>query len=280
MSKTAQPLTKEIVSGIIKPRPENSHKGDFGHALLLAGDKGRMGAAVMAAEACLRSGAGLLSICVPEGERFIVQITVPEAMLLFREEERGDLGKFSAAGAGPAIGVGEKSVEFLKTFLQKYSGPLLLDADALTILSQHKDLWELLPAETVITPHPKEFDRLFGPHSSVQERMDKAIALSRKNSYTIVLKGHHTLIASNGVAYLNETGNAGLAKGGSGDVLSGMITSLLAQGYNTFDAAKAGVYLHGSAADIAIADGIQSVESLLASDVIACIGEAFIQVRS
>ncbi|MCP9752393.1 NAD(P)H-hydrate dehydratase [Ferruginibacter sp. HRS2-29] len=266
-------LSPEIITSLIKPRAADSHKGTYGHALLVAGNKGRMGAAVLCAEACLRAGTGLLTVNVPETERGILQTAVPEAMLVFRDDEQLDLEVFSAAGIGPALGTGNGSLELLHYYLKNFNRPLLLDADALNLLAANKDIWQSVPFNTVITPHPKEFDRLFGGSMSSEERMEKAIRLSAEHPWVIVLKGHQTLIAHNGNAYLNTTGNAGLAKGGSGDILSGMITALLAQGYQPFDAAKIGVYLHGLAADIAL--NHQSMESMLARDVIAEIGHAF-----
>ncbi|HMG83079.1 MAG TPA: NAD(P)H-hydrate dehydratase [Ferruginibacter sp.] len=266
-------LTKEIIKGLIKPRVADSHKGTYGHTLLVAGNRGRMGAAVLAARACLRTGTGLLTVNIPEEERFILQTTIPEAMLLFREYKLLDLDKYSAIGIGPAIGLDSISSELMMDILHQYKKSVLLDADALTILAQHRDLWDLLPKGLVLTPHVKEFDRLFGESDTKEARINKAIELSTQYHWVIVLKDYETLIVENGQACLSKTGNPGLAKGGSGDILSGMITALLAQGYSSFSAAKIGVYLHGLAADIAVKE--QSLESLLASDVIEKIGAAF-----
>lgn len=263
---------KSFIASLIKPRDPASHKGTHGHALLIAGSKGKMGAAVIAARACLRTGVGLLTVNVPEEERVILQTAVPEAMLMMREGA-GDITSFSATGFGPATGVQEPSVALMEALLQNFRRPVVLDADALTILSAHKNMWELIPADTVITPHPGEFDRLFGKHHHIEERQQKALELSLVYPWVIVLKGQHTQIAYKGKAYINSTGNAGLAKGGSGDALTGIILSLLAQGYTAPDAAIAGVYLHGLAADIALQK--QSVESLLITDVIESIGQAF-----
>jgi len=266
-------LTKEIIKGLIKPRVADSNKGTYGHALLVAGNKGRMGAAVLSARACLRTGVGLLTVNLPEEERSILQTAIPEAMLLFREYKLTDLDKYLAIGIGPAIGLDTLSSELMMDILQQYKKSILLDADALTILSQHRDFWDLLPKGLVLTPHVKEFDRLFGESDNKTARINKAIELSKQYPWVIVLKDHETLIVENGEAWMSNTGNAGLAKGGSGDILSGMITALLAQGYSSFIAAKIGVYLHGVAADIAVKE--QSLESLLASDVVEKIGAAF-----
>lgn len=269
-------LTHERIASLIKPRNASSHKGTHGHPLLVAGCKGKMGAAVLAARACLRTGAGLLTVNVPEAERSILQTAIPEAMLMLREEG-GDINKFSAIGIGPAMGTDEKGLALLKNIFEVYNKPVLLDADALTLLSLHKSYWATIPPGSVLTPHPAEFDRLFGQCNNHTERMEKALQFSIEYPWVIVLKNNQTLVAVNGNAYTNSTGNAGLAKGGSGDVLSGMILSLLAQGYTSSDAAQIGVYLHGLAADIAVKN--QSLESLLASDVIEAIGPAFNSTR-
>ncbi|MFP5041236.1 NAD(P)H-hydrate dehydratase [Parasediminibacterium sp. JCM 36343] len=266
-------ITKEEIAALIKPRKSDSHKGTYGHALLLAGSRGKMGAAVIAARACLRSGVGLLTAVVPEEERAILQIALPEAMIHFRGNKLIDLDKYASIGIGPAFGTDNVSSEALYTILQRYAKPIVIDADAITILSQHKDWWERIPANSIITPHPKEFDRLFGESKSNDERVGKAIQLSKQYPWVIVLKNNFSLVAANGSQYFNNTGNAGLAKGGSGDMLTGMLTALLAQGYKPVDAAIIGVYLHGLAADIAVKQ--HSMESLLATDVIEKIGEAF-----
>lgn len=266
-------LTKEIIAGLIKPRVVDSHKGTYGHSLLIVGNKGRMGAAVLSARACLRSGTGLLTVNVPQDERSILQTAIPEAMLIFREEKLAELDKFSAIGIGPALGTDDISIKLLTDVLYQYKKSILLDADALTILSQRAELWNPLQQGTILTPHVKEFDRLFGESETKTERINKALDISKKYPWVIVLKDHETLIIENGDAWISNTGNAGLAKGGSGDILSGMITAFLAQGYAPFIAAKIGVYLHGVAADIAIKE--QSLESLLASDVVEKIGAAF-----
>ena len=251
----------------------NSHKGNFGHALLIAGKKGKMGAAIIAAKACLRSGTGLLTINVPEKERLILQVTIPEAMLVFREKIETDLSHYSTIGIGPGIGNNKKSFQLVQEILVNFKKPILLDADALNCLALNKYPLDEIPKETVLTPHPKEFDRLFGKHKTIEDRINTAIAISKKYELIIVLKGHKTIITDGIQIFQNSTGNAGLAKGGSGDCLTGIITSFLAQGYAPIDAAKISVYLHGFAADIAVKS--QSMESMLITDVIDCMGKAF-----
>nr|WP_314834446.1 NAD(P)H-hydrate dehydratase [uncultured Flavobacterium sp.] len=265
-------LSKSYIKSILKPREASSHKGSHGHALLIAGSKGFMGSSVIASRACLRSGAGLLTVNIPEEERFILQTAIPEAMLVMRENTISDLNNFSAIGIGPGLGTGKESVEILVSILNDFNKRILLDADALNCISSNKSLLEKIPKETIITPHPKEFDRLFGTHKDNNERMNTAIQKSKELKITIVLKGHHTLITYNGDTFYNTTGNAGLAKGGSGDALTGIILSFLAQGYDPFGAAKLGVYLHGFAADLTLKK--QSMESMLITDVIESLGKA------
>ena len=269
-------LTQNIVKSLIKPRESSSHKGTYGHALLVAGNVGRIGAAVIASRACLRSGTGLLTVKVPASERMILQTTIPEAMLVFDDTLNFDLTNFSCLGIGCGIGTEQDSVELLINLLAHFKRPILLDADAINIISADKLLLRCVPPQTIITPHPKEFDRLFGIHDSIEKRIDTAINKSQEHDLIIVLKGNRTLITHNGESFLNSTGNAGLAKGGSGDALSGIITAFLAQGYSPFTAAKIGVYLHGLAADITLTS--QSMESMLITDVIENLGKAFMQI--
>ncbi len=265
-------ITRKHIRTIIPGRKNDSHKGTYGHSLLIAGNTGTMGAAVIAAKACLRSGTGLLTVHVPEEERVILQTSVPEAMVSLREKHP-DLKKISAIGIGPGLGTGSSQKTLLKYILKNTSCPLVLDADALNIIAGDNSLWKAVPASTIITPHPKEFDRLFGEHKTQEDRIKGAIAKAAELKLVIVLKGHHTIITSGTQAFYNTTGNAGLAKGGSGDALTGMITAFLAQGSKPLDAALAAVYLHGLAADLTLKE--QSMESMLITDVIGQLGKAF-----
>lgn len=260
----------ESVRAIYKPRSVDSHKGTHGHALLIAGFPGKVGAAVLCANGCLRSGAGLTTVNIPFSERAILQTALPEAMLTFREEEI-DWKKYAAAGIGPGTGVDVKSI--LREVLEHSDLPAVIDADAITILSESKKLKNKLRPGLILTPHPKEFDRVFGDHMSREAQMKKARDVAASTGAVILLKGERTFITTGDEDYTNPSGNAGLAKGGSGDLLTGMITALLAAGYQPYDAARLGAYLHGVAADIAVLQ--QSEESLLASDVAGCIGRAF-----
>jgi hydroxyethylthiazole kinase-like uncharacterized protein yjeF len=269
-------LKQHHIKTMLKHRKANSHKGNNGHALLIVGNEGKMGSAVIAAKACMRAGVGLLTVCVPKEERFILQTAIPEAMLSFREVEENDFDKFSAVGIGSGIGLENKSLEILSKLLLTCKKPLLLDADALNIIAANKKILHDIPPHTIITPHTKEFDRLFGTHNNNDERIQTSIKKAKQYKIVIVLKGHNTVITFNGESFKNSTGNAGLAKAGSGDALTGVISAFLAQGYAPFDAAKMGVYIHGLAADICLKQ--QSVESMLITDVVECFGKVFKKV--
>lgn len=266
-------IGKTLITNLFKQREADSHKGSYGHALLIAGNKGKMGAAVIAAKSCLRSGVGLITVNVPETERSILQTTIPEAMVQMRSNKKFDFSIFNAIAIGPGIGVDKNSKRLLEYILNTKNCPLVLDADALNIISLNKKMFNDIPKGSIITPHPKEFDRLFGPHDLVEDRIKTAVKVAKEFAITVVLKGHKTLVTDNGEAFVNTTGNAGLAKGGSGDALTGLIVAFLAQGYDSFNAAKIAVYLHGLAADLVLEN--QSMESMLISDVIDCLGKAF-----
>jgi len=280
----AELLDPGIIRAIYKPRSPFANKGNFGHALLIAGSYGKMGAAVLGARACLRAGAGLLSVHTPACGYPILQTTVPEAMVIVDTDDRihtafeGDPNGYSVVGVGPGIGTEGRTVEFLRELLRRCFKPMVLDADALNILASSADLWELVPPYSILTPHPKEFERLFGPSSDDYERVEKARDQARERQCIIVLKGHYSLIAMpGGKGYFNSTGNAGMAKGGSGDVLTGILTGMLSQGYSPGEAALLGVYLHGLAGDLAASTWSQ--ESMLPSDLTDHLGRAFQQIQ-
>jgi NAD(P)H-hydrate epimerase len=273
-------IEKEDIQAIIKKRSRFSHKGVYGHALFIGGSYGKMGAAVLASKACLRTGAGLLSVRSPECGAIILQISVPEAMCLPDNELHcisslpQNLDIYSATGIGCGMGTEKISEKVIEQLLQSATQPLILDADALNILSKHPDWLDLLPENTILTPHPKEFERSKGTCKNRWEQIEKAQNFRKKYSIFIVLKGAYTaVVCPDGNVHFNSTGNAGMATGGSGDALCGIILSLLAQGYSPKESALLGVYLHGAAGDYAIQR--QSEESLIASDIINCIGCAF-----
>jgi NAD(P)H-hydrate epimerase len=271
---------KLLITTIYKPRDPFAHKGKYGHAMLVAGSYGKMGAAILAAQACLRSGVGLLTCYIPQCGYEIMQRTVPEAMVStdfnssFITKIEEDLSKFTVVGIGPGLGTAAETRTALSEWLLHYKKPVVIDADGLNGLSMEKKLFASLPPQSILTPHPKEFERLFGESENDFERMDKTLANARSLNCIIVLKGHHTLIATpGGKAFFNSTGNPGMAKGGSGDVLTGVITALLAQGYTSEQAALLGVYIHGLAGDIAAKK--LSPEAMVASDIVENLGEAF-----
>lgn len=270
-------VDKEMISQTYRPRNQFAHKGTYGHALLYAGSKGMMGAAVLAAKACLRSGVGLLTIAVPEVGYNILQTGVPEAMCITDSDEKFVeycWHKKAVIGIGPGWGTGTAAVEVIDNIIEKWKGHLVMDATALQYLALYPAKQQLLIPNTILTPHPKEFDRCFAESNNDFERVELAIQKAAELNIYIVLKGHHTLIATpEGKGYFNNTGNAGMAKGGSGDVLTGIITGLLSQGYNPLQACMLGVYLHGLAGDIA-AEKI-SQEAMQATDIIGNLGAAF-----
>lgn len=269
---SATALSREMLASIFKPRPNDSHKGTYGHALIIAGSKGKFGAAVISAKACLRTGPGLVTVSVPKKANAIFHTAVPEAMLCGRDHKKFP-ETCSGIAIGPGLGTSSKAKKLLLQLLQDFKGPMVLDADALNIIALNPEMLFKLPADIILTPHPKEFDRLFGPSSTTEDREQKAINLSLQFAWTIVLKGHETMITRNADVFRNTTGNPGLAKGGSGDMLTGMIAAFLAQGYNSLDAANFAVFLHGLAADITLRN--QSKESMIATDVIYNLGAAF-----
>jgi hydroxyethylthiazole kinase-like uncharacterized protein yjeF len=266
-------LTAKDITTVIKPRLPNTNKGNFGHACLIVGSRLMIGSAIISAKACMRSGVGKLTVHLPKNEAIALPITIPEAIISIRENKEINFELYTAIGIGCGLGVTAESTEILLHLLTNYKKPIVLDADALHIISKNKEMLNMLPKNTILTPHPKEFDLLFGKQKSSEERNNTAIAKSKIYKIIIVVKGNETMITSNGKAVKNSTGNAGLAKAGSGDALTGMITAFLAQGYVPFDAAKIAVYLHGLASDICLQK--QSMESMLITDVIRSIGKAF-----
>ena len=269
-------LDLDCIKNSYKKRPCDSHKGSHGHALLIAGSSDKIGAAVIASKACLRSGVGLLTVAFYPENKNVLFNSIPEAMYA-NSCVMNDLSPYNAIGIGPGIGVDEISLQYIYE-LYENKLPVVFDADALNIIAKYKIDWKHFNFPFVLTPHPKEFDRLFGEHHSESERRNTAIQKNKELNCVIVLKGHKTFITDGIQNFENTTGNSGLAKGGSGDALTGMITSFLAQGYTTLEAAKLGVYLHGLAADITLQT--QSEESMLITDVIENIGLAFKSLNS
>ena len=279
----AELLEEAMLRGLLRERRKYDHKGKFGHALLIAGSSDKTGAAVLAAKAALRSGTGLLTVHLPSKAAPALQAHSAEAMLSIDPSEEvfsslPSLSRFNAVAVGPGLGTREESQRALKLLIQEFKAPIIFDADALNILSENKTWLSFIPPASILTPHLKEFERLTGKSADHFQRMEKAKELSRKYGVYIILKGAHSLISCpDGVVYFNNTGNPGMATGGSGDVLTGILLGLLAQGYSSRDAALLGVWLHGLAGDLALQE--QSVESLIASDIVAKLGKAFDELR-
>lgn len=266
---TAVSEVKELIS----PRKKYAHKGLFGHALLIGGSYGKIGAMVLSAKACLRSGAGLLTVQIPRCGYDILQTSLPEAMALpdwhwMVNTTVPELTPYSALGVGPGLGKDPLTLSMLKQLLMTLTQPLVLDADALNLISENRDLLSLIPKHTILTPHPKEFQRLVGKNPADDyEKLDMLRAFSQKYQVIVCLKGAHTAVAlPDGSIHFNSTGNPGMATGGSGDVLTGIITGLLAQGIPPAEAAVFGVYQHGAAGDRAAQKCTQP--ALIASDII------------
>jgi ADP-dependent NAD(P)H-hydrate dehydratase len=273
---------KEILKRY-KSIDSNTHKGIQGHALIIAGSYGKMGAAVLSSKACLKSGCGLVTVYVPECGYQILQISNPEVMTVTDESEKYIFNitfdiKPQAIGIGPGLGQESETQKAVQQFLISNKIPLVIDADALNILSNNKDWFPLLQPKTILTPHPRELQRLIGKWTSEEDKFNKTIAFSKQYGLIVVMKGAATHIVDGETVYQNTTGNAALATAGSGDVLTGMITGLLAQSYKPINAAILGVYLHGLAADIALPE--TGHQSFIASDIINYLGKAFLSAEN
>jgi len=276
---------KKYVCKIKKQRKKFSHKGNFGHALLIAGSYGKMGASILASKACLKAGVGLLTTHIPHWGYQIMQTSVPEAMTSIDRSEMiftgfPELSNFNAIGIGPGLDTKKNSANAFEELLDKIADQkLVIDADGLNILSQNKFLLVKLPKNTILTPHPREFERLVGSWKDEVERLSILTAFCKQYNVITILKGAHTAIAlPDGTCHFNSSGNPGMATAGSGDTLTGIILALLAQGYSEKDSAILGVYLHGLAGDLALKS--ESEESLIASDIISNLGAAFNNLRN
>lgn len=260
----------------------DTHKGIQGHALIIGGSYGKIGAVCLSSKAALKTGCGLVTVYVPKCGYEIVQIAIPEVMVLTDEKKKyiSNISfdfKPNAIGIGPGIGQRELTQKSFLKFLKTNKTPLVIDADALNILSQNKSWFLLFQSKTILTPHPKELERLIGEWISEEEKFEKSISFSLQYNVIIVMKGAPTHIIDGETIYKNTTGNPALATAGSGDVLTGIITSLLAQSYQPIEAAILGVYLHGLTANIALPK--TGFQSFIASDIIDNIGKAFLSLE-
>lgn len=272
-------LEAEDMPRLLKPRGRFAHKGNFGRALLIAGSQGMAGASVLAARACLRSGVGLLTVHVPYCNNAIVQTAVPEAMTELDISDTcfassTDTDDYQAVAIGPGIG---KSAETEAALLDQIDGcqtPMVVDADALNLLGEHRSYIGKLPKGSILTPHPKELERLVGKCQNSYERLMKARELAATAGVHIILKGAYSaVITPQGKCSFNPTGNPGMATGGSGDVLTGVVLALLAQGYDAETAATLGAYVHGLAGDIACKK--HGMMGMTAGDVASCLPMAW-----
>ncbi len=266
------------VSSLYRPRKKFAHKGHFGHAYLMAGSYGKAGAAVLTAKAAIRTGAGLLTAQIPNAAYSVFQTAVPEAMCIPDENPHfvssaESINGYNAVGVGPGLGTHEQTSRALKLLIQNTNVPMVLDADALNILSENLTWCGFLPKASIFTPHPGEFDRLAGKTTDDHDRLEKAIELAHRFQVYVVLKGAHTVVVCpDGRCFFNSTGNPGMATGGSGDVLTGMILGWLAQNYTPLHSCILAVYLHGRAGDLA-ANG-KGHEGMTAGDIIEMIPKA------
>ena len=269
----------EDVASMLKPRGKFAHKGNFGRALLIAGSQGMAGASVLAARACLRSGVGLLTVHIPFCNNFIVQTSVPEAMTEIdindvRFSCATDTDDYQAVGIGPGLGKAGDTEAALLEQIESCQTPMVVDADALNLLGEHRSYIGRLPKGSILTPHPKELERLVGKCQNSYERLTKARELARSAGVHILLKGAYSvIIAPSGKCWFNPTGNPGMATGGSGDVLTGVVLALLAQGYDAETAARMAAYVHGLAGDIACKK--HGVMGMTAGDIVTCLPPAW-----
>ena len=265
-------------------RSKFSNKGTFGKALLIAGSYGKMGAAVIAARAAMRSGLGLLTVHVPICGYPIIQTAVPEAMASIDPHEHfftaiPSLEGYDVIGIGPGLGHERETVEAFRSILEHTNKPMVIDADALNIVSANRELLSIIPENSILTPHPKEFERLVGKWKDDFERLDKVQEFASRIKSIIVLKGAFTSVVSpDGNVYFNPTGNPGMATGGTGDLLTGILTGCLAQRYSSLEAALVGVFLHGLAGDFAVKT--KSMEALVATDLLEFLPHAFLSLRA
>jgi hydroxyethylthiazole kinase-like uncharacterized protein yjeF len=260
------------ISKSVKRREKHSHKGTYGHSLIIAGSYGKIGAAVLASQACLKAGAGLLTTYIPNCGYDILQISTPEAMCLTDKKKTyisklPDISSYNSIGIGPGIGKKTATKEVLKQLFKFAKVPLVIDADALNIISENRELLNILPKNSILTPHPKEFERLVGKWKTTIECFEKQKQFAKEHECIVVLKGANTCICNTeGTLFFNTSGNPGIATGGSGDALTGIITGLLAQGYTPIKAALIGVYFHGKAGDDVAKQ--KGENALIASDII------------
>lgn len=262
------------------PIDQYSHKGIQGHALIIGGSYGKIGSIVLASKACLKTGCGLVTAYIPNCGYEILQTSIPEVMVQTDDSSKYITNiiidkNFQAIGIGMGMGQDQATQKAFHSFLKNIKSPLIIDADGINVLSKNKEWLNLLPKKSIITPHFKELERLIGKWISEEDKLKRIVQISHKYDLVIVVKGAPTMVVYHDEVYENTTGNPALASAGSGDVLSGMIISLVTQSYNPIDAAIMGVYLHGLTADIGAPK--MSCQAFIASDIIDNIGNAYIE---
>ncbi|WP_457609919.1 NAD(P)H-hydrate dehydratase [Lutibacter sp.] len=272
--------TKSEIVPLYKPRNKWSHKGTFGHSLIIGGCFGKIGAITLASKAALKIGSGLVTAYTPKCGYNILQISVPEAMVEVDDEKLLTYFNFktkpTVIGIGPGMGISEKTALGYEKFIKENKLPLVIDADGINLLAQNKSLLKYLPKNTVLTPHPKELERLIGTWKNDYDKLTIAKQFSKDYDVILVLKGTYTIVIDNEFMYFNSTGNPALATAGSGDILTGIITGLIAQSYEPKYAAIFGVYLHGKTADIAIQE--TSYETFTASSILEYLPDAILDL--
>ena len=272
---TYEYIDEKIIEKNILPRPISAHKGTFGHALLIAGSPNKIGASIISAKAALRSGCGMLTVLLPTEGSVAMNCALPEAMLLTpQQSNKIEFEKYGAIALGPGLGTSLDAVKLVKDVLNNYTQPLVIDADALNILALNPEFMDNLNEHCILTPHPKEFDRLTKDHTTSMQRFISQKELASKYKVNIVLKGHHTcIVSSDGKVYFNSNGNNGMSTAGAGDALTGVLLGLCAQKYPIDNVACLGVFIHGYAGDLAAFQ--HSKTALIASDIVNSLGEFF-----
>ncbi|WP_343560111.1 NAD(P)H-hydrate dehydratase [Sphingobacterium sp.] len=273
-----------LIRSFYRKRNKFDHKGTFGHSLIVGGSRGKMGAVQLALKAVLRSGCGLASAYIPSCGYTSIQTAVPEAIVMTDADgdlitQFPDVHSSQSIGIGIGMGTAQATIDAFKVFISEgLHTPLVLDADALNILAQQPELWQFIPKKSILTPHPKELSRILGTWQNDFEKMDKVKAFAAEYQLYVLIKGANSaMVTPEGVIYFNSTGNVGMATGGSGDILTGILTALIGQGYSSQEALIMGVYIHGRAADIAV--NSIGVYSLLPSDIINYLPAAFLELE-
>lgn len=276
----AELIGKNEILPLYRSRPKYSHKGTYGHCVLIGGSYGKIGSVVLATKAALKIGAGLATAYIPECGYTILQTTVPEAMVIADDDdELSDIDldfEPSAVGIGIGLGTNTKTIKAFGEFLKENKAPVIIDADGLNILAKHPEFLNDLVSQTILTPHPKELERLVGKWKDDFDKLDKVKEFSKKYDCIVIIKGANSITIYQDQMYINNTGNPGMATAGSGDVLTGVITGLLSQGYKPLQASVFGVYLHGSAGDQAAQK--LGFEAVIAGDIVSNIGNAYLEL--